>query len=177
MTLRLVSLFVMMTALTGACAPSFEAELNDVEGTQRGVRIPAVPATTTGGDVAVAGGFTLSSTEIAWAKRVNSDVRVHQVKIAVGAGVPNLDFIACARITAAVEGHPETATEIMIYERDDSASVGSVIQVEMPSPVDITTLWTASQTVIGLNIAGHMPAQDWSVDVTLNLSGKINYTY
>jgi hypothetical protein len=45
----------------------------------------------------------------------------------------------------------------------------------MPAPIDITALWSADKTVIELQMAGQLPEQDWTVDVTLTLSGKIKY--
>ena len=47
----------------------------------------------------------------------------------------------------------------------------------MPTPVDITALWSADQTVIELAVAGQLPEQDWTVDVALKLTGKIAYNY
>jgi hypothetical protein len=47
----------------------------------------------------------------------------------------------------------------------------------MPTPIDITTLWSADQTVIELAVDGQLPEQDWTVDVALKLTGKITYNY
>jgi hypothetical protein len=63
----------------------------------------------------------------------------------------------------------------MNYERNEEAPSSSVIDVSIPAPVDITTVWSADKTVIELQLAGQLPEQDWTVDVTLNLSGKITY--
>jgi hypothetical protein len=63
----------------------------------------------------------------------------------------------------------------MDYERNEEAPSSSVIDVNIPAPVDIATVWSADKTVIELQMAGQLPEQDWTVDVTLNLSGKISY--
>jgi len=47
----------------------------------------------------------------------------------------------------------------------------------MPKPIDITLLWSAAATVIELQMAGRLPEQDWSVDVTLKLGGEITYKF
>jgi hypothetical protein len=57
--------------------------------------------------------------------------------------------------------------------RTDELPSSSDIEVTMPTPIDITRLWSADQVVIELQAAGRLPAQDWTVDVTLHLSGKI----
>jgi len=177
MTLRLVSLPLAVLALTSACSPSFDADLPEVEITQRGLRVPAVPAAMATGVVSVPGTFTLSSADTAWAKRMNSEVRVQRVTIVAGAGLPDLDFITCAHMTVATLGRPETVVEIMNFDRGAGAPAASIIQVEIPAPNDITGPWTADQTVIGFELAGQLPTQDWTVDVTLKLSGKITYKY
>jgi hypothetical protein len=45
----------------------------------------------------------------------------------------------------------------------------------MATSIDITTLWSADQAVIELQVAGQLPEQDWTVDLTLILSGKMTY--
>jgi hypothetical protein len=63
------------------------------------------------------------------------------------------------------------------YDRAADAPAGSAIQVDMPAPVDITTAWTADTTIVELDVAGQLPTQDWTIDVTLKLSGRIAYKY
>ncbi len=177
MTIRLFSILPVLGALAGACSPSFEADLTEIEVTQRGLKVAAVPATTAGCDVSVSGSFTLSSSDSAWAKRMNADVRVHHVSIATGGTLPSLDFIRFARMTMAANDLPERATEIMDFVRGENAPSSPVIEVDMPAPLDITTAWTADKTVIAFNVIGQMPTQAWTVDVTLKMSGKITYEY
>jgi hypothetical protein len=177
MTIRLFSILPVLAALAGACSPSFEADLTEIEVTQRGLKVPAVPTTAAGCDVSVAGAFTLSSSEAAWAKGMNSGVRVHNVKVSAGGTLPSLDFIRFARMTMAATTTPERATEIMDFIRGENAPSSPVIEVDIPAPVDITAAWTADKTVITFNVIGQLPTQDWTVDVTLKLSGKITYKY
>ena len=171
MTLRLFSIIPALAAL--ACSPSFEADVPEVDITQRGVKIAGVSGAALAGDTSVTTSFTYSLS--AWAKRMNSDVRVHHVTIAASGSVPNLDFVALARVTAANPASPESTTELLNYDRSEVASPNSDIEVSMPAPIDITTLWSADKAVIELQMAGQLPEQDWTVDVTLTLSGKITY--
>jgi len=177
MTIRPFPILPVLAALAGACSPSFEADLTEIEVTQRGLKVPAVPATAAGCDVSVSGAFTLSSSDTAWAKGMNSGVRVHHVSVAAGGTLPSLDFIRLARMTMADNAVPEGATEIMEFVRGEGAPSSSVIEVDIPAPVDVTAAWTADKTVIAFNVIGQMPTQAWTVDVTLKLSGKITYEY
>ncbi len=177
MKLRLLCNLVLLAASFGACTPSFDADLPGVEITQRGVKVPAAPASPSGGEVAVSGRFTLSSSDAAWTKHMNRSVQVHRLIIAPGGALPSLDFIASAHVTVAPSSSPGNATTILDYEHTADAPVASVIQVDMPAPIDITTAWTADATVVELDVAGQLPVEDWTIDVTLELSGKIAYKY
>jgi hypothetical protein len=177
MTFRLFSAIPVLAAMSSGCSFSFDADLPEVEITQRGLTVPGVPQTTAASDLSVTSSFTLSSSDTAWAKDMNSDVLVHQVKIVASGSLPNLDFIQLARMTVAAPSISGAATDIMDYERGEEAPSSSVIEVSMSAPVDITTPWSADNTIIEVQIAGQLPGQDWTVDVTLTLSGKITYKF
>jgi len=171
MNLRLSSIIPVLAALASGCSPSFEADLPDVEITQRGVKMAGVPETAQVGDASVTSSFTFSLST--WAKRMNSGVFVRQVTITASGSLPNLDFIQLARVTAANPASPQGTTELMNYDRSEGTPSSSAIEASMPTPIDITTLWSADKAVIELQMAGQLPEQDWTVDVTLKLSGKI----
>jgi hypothetical protein len=169
--LRLLSAVSVLAGLFGAC--SFEADLPDVQITQRGVIVPGVPQTTPTSPSSTPSFFPLSSSDVAWAKGMKTDVLVHRVQIAASGSLSTLDFIDCVHVTVAAPS--EGAIPIMDYERNEEAPSSSVIDVNIPAPVNITTVWSADKTVIELQMAGQLPELEWTVDVTLNLSGKITY--
>jgi hypothetical protein len=181
MTLRHFLLIPVLAALNSACLFSVEANVPDVEITQRGVQIPGVPQASLLGDVSVSSSFTLSSDNTAWAKHMNSHVFLRQVTVAATDGVPDLAFIKYAHLTMSSPAAPGATTgattELINYERCDEAEPSSVIQVDMPTPIDITPIWSADQTVIDIAMAGQLPEEDWTVDVTLKVAGKITFKY
>jgi hypothetical protein len=173
MNLRLSSLIPVLASLTSGCSPSFEADLPDIEITQQGLKMAGVPRSEPAGDVSVTSSFAFSSSTTAWAKRLNSGILVHQVKIAPSGNLVGLDFIALARVTASDPARPEGVTELLNYARTEATPPSSDIDVSTPPPIDITALWSAERAVIELQVAGQLPEQEWTVDVTLRLSGKI----
>ncbi len=177
MTFRLCFIVPLLAALASGCAPSFEADVPDFEITQRGLKMPGVPHTAGANDSSVSSSFALSSCNAAWAKRLNSHVRLHQVTINASGSLPNLDFVDLARVTATNPANAESPTELLNYDRDEAAPSGSDIGVSIAVPIDITTLWSAAQAVIELQVAGQLPEQDWTVDLTLRLSGKMTYDF
>jgi hypothetical protein len=174
MNLRLSSIIPTLTALASGCSPSFEADLPDIEITRQGLKMAGVPAAAQVGDVSVTGSFTFSPSTTAWANRLNSEVFLHQVKIAADGSLADLGFIELARVSANDPARPEGATELLNYARTEETLSRSDIEIRMPTPIDITTLWSAEQAVIELQLVGQLPEQDWTLDVTLSLSGKIS---
>ena len=177
MTLRLFPLIPALATLAGACTLSIEADVPEVEVTQRGVKMQGVPKANLIGDVSVTSSFTFSSSNTAWAKRMNSEVFLHHVTVTATSGLSNLDFIKSARLTMTDPATSESTTEIAGYDRCEDAQPSSIIEVSTPEPIDITQLWSADETVIELQMAGRVPEQNWTVDVTLKLAGRITYKF
>jgi hypothetical protein len=177
MKLRLFSTIPVLAALVSGCSPSFEADLPDVEITQHGLKMAGVPAAAQVGDASVTSSFAFSPSTTAWAKRMNSGIFVHQVTIAASGCLADLSFIKVARVTAADPASPGGTTELLNYDRSEGTPSSSAIEASIPAPIDITTLWSADKAVIELQMAGQLPEQDWTVDVTLKLSGKITYEF
>jgi hypothetical protein len=101
MTLRTLPIIPALATLASACTFSVEANIPDVEITQRGLRMPGIPKAKLAGDVSVSSSFTFSSANTAWAKSMNSSVYVRQVEVTASSGVDNLDFIKAAHLTMA----------------------------------------------------------------------------
>ncbi len=72
MTFRVLPLIPLLATLAGACSFSAEADIPEVDVTQHGVVVPGVPIPEWAGDVSVTSSFTYSSSNTAWAKRMNS---------------------------------------------------------------------------------------------------------
>ena len=177
MTLRLFPIIPALATMAGACTLSIEANMPEVEVTQHGVKMQGVPKANLLGDVSVTTSFTFSSSNTAWAKRMNSEVFLHQVSVAATGGLPNLDFVKVAHLTMADSTSSEKTTEIASYDRGENAQSSSIIEVSMPTPIDITPLWAADDTIVELQMAGRLPEKSWTVDVTLKLGGKITYKF
>lgn len=177
MTPRLFPIIPALATLAGACTLSIEANMPEVEVTQRGVKMQGVPKASLLGDVSVTSSFTFSSSNTAWAKRMNSEVFLRQVTVTASGGLSNLDFVHSARLTMSDPAISESTTEIVSYDRGENAPSSSVIEVSMPEPIDVTDVWSAEETVIELQMAGRVPEQSWTVDVTLKLAGRITYKF
>jgi len=163
---------LLLIAMGSGC---FQANLPEVEITQRGLVFAGVPGAAQAGDLTATTSFTYSKTNAEWAKWVNLDVHIHQMTIAASGGVPNLCFIEHATATVAAPSVSTDKIQLLDYDRSQSDSSGWDIEIIRFDPVDITSFWTADRTILELRMTGQLPEQDWTVDVTMTLSGKIAY--
>ena len=177
MTLRPFPVIPVLAALASGCYLSAEADVPEVEITQHGLGMPGVPASKLIGDVSVTSSFTFSPSNTAWAKRMNSQVFVHRATVTATSGLANLDFIKSARLAMTDPAISESTIEIISYDQCENAQSSSIIEVSMPTPIDITPLWAADDTIVELQMAGRLPEKSWTVDVTLKLGGKITYKF
>ena len=177
MTNHCVSILSVAATLTSACSLSVEADIPGVEVTQHAVKVPGVPRLRPTEDVSVSCDFSFSRSNSAWAKSMNSSVLVHLITVRQGQALPNLDFVKSARLTMTDPLRSEATTEVVSYDRAPQAPSSSVIDLSPEAPVDITQLWAADTTILTLDVAGPLPVQDWSVDITLKITGKIMYKY
>jgi len=173
---RLLPILSVVAILTSACSLSVEADIPEVELIQHGVRMPGVDLRRPVGGVSITSEIIFTSSNSAWAKRMNSEVLTHQV-IVTSENLPDLDFVETASL---IMTDPETEglnTEVVRYQRSKGAPSSSVLDVSPENPVDVTQLWSSTKTVIELTMSGAMPAEDWFVTLTLRLSGRIAYKY
>jgi hypothetical protein len=159
-----------------ACALSVEADMPDVEITQHSIRMPGVDVRKSLTDVSITSQFTFTASNSAWAKRMNSEVLAHRVKV-TSDKLPNLDFVKTATLVMVDEESEALQAMIVDYQRPQNAPSSAVLDVSPQEPVDVTQLWSTDKTVIELTMSGDMPAQDWFISLTMNLSGKITYKY
>jgi hypothetical protein len=166
----------LFAVLVSGCYLEAEADMPDVEVTQHGIRMPGVDVRKSVSDVSITSQFTFTSSNSAWAKRMNSEVIAHQVKV-TSETLPNLDFVRSANLVMADTQNENLKTGIVAYQRTQQTPSSSILDVSPAEPVDVTQLWATDNTVIELTMAGDMPAQDWFISMTLKMSGKITFKY
>jgi hypothetical protein len=172
----LVPLLPLLVAMAPACVLSVEADVPEVEITQHGIRMPGVDVRKSLGDVTITSQFTFTSSNSAWAKRMNSEVVAHQVKV-TSDKLPNLDFVRTASLIMADPQTEGRNTMIVDYQRPQDAPSSATLDVSPGEPVDVTQLWSTDKTTIELTMSGDMPAEDWFISLTMGLSGKITFKY
>jgi hypothetical protein len=163
-----------VTAAVASCA-QVEADVPEATVTKKAVSFQGIPGGSQLGEVSTTQTFTLTSDDLSWAKSMNAQVYVVEVKFS-SVGV-DLSFIHDARVIMA-DGAVDSSTppaEIINYERTGAPIASSELSVKTSYPIDVTKLWASKTIVITMQLVGIFPEQAWHADVTLNLGGKISY--
>ena len=176
-TARLVPiLFAALGCAAAGCGISVEADVPDVQVTQRGVVFQGVPGGSLAGDMSMAKSFTQEHGKIDFPDGIDSDVKTLSVSLHASSGVDDLSFIHYLRITMAPDdGSP--GVELGTYEPAPGATVGKEIHLTTLNPINVFAAWNTSKAKFTLEVVGVLPEHDWSGDVTAHFSGKIKYSY
>lgn len=172
-----VTLVLSLATLSAAgCGLSIEAELPDVEVTQRGIVFPGVPGADLPGETSMAKSFSQQHDKIEFRDGIASDVRTLSVTLRATGGVPDLSFISYLRVTMHANDGSE-AIELGVYDPAPGTVVGKEISLTTLNPINIFDAWNTESATFTLEVAGALPTTDWTGDVVVHFSGKVKYTY
>lgn len=176
-THALISISVsLLCAFAAAGCAGVEADVPDVQVTQRGVVFPGVAGGSAAGDMSMAKSFSQEHKKIDFPDGLDSDVRTLIVSLRATGGVADLSFIHYLRVTMAADDGSE-ALELGVYEPAPGATVGDEIKLTTLNPINVFAAWNADRAKFTLVVVGALPEQDWTGDVTAHFSGKLKYTY
>jgi hypothetical protein len=166
---------VLAAALAG-CGIAVEAEVPDIQVTQRGVVFKGVPGASLTGEMAMAKSFAQEHDRIEFPDGLDSEVRTLSVSLRATSGVTDLSFIHYMRITMAADDGSE-AIELGVYEPAPGAVVGDEIRLTTLNPINVFSAWNTDRAKFTLEVVGALPEHDWTGDVTAHFSGRIKYAY
>lgn len=159
--------------LAAGCVAAVEVDVQNVAIIWRGISFDAVPMVLPGGLLAASRACPLGSSNIAWAKQLDANVRALSVRLHGADGIANLDFIQSAIATVTTAKDPAHAVQIMAYQRPSGAASSAEVEATNAEPIDVSGLWSERDALVNLLVAGQLPATPWTVDLTVNVSGQI----
>jgi hypothetical protein len=168
--------FVALAPLSGCV--SVEADFPDVQVVQRGIQFTGVPATAVqegGGDVSTSRSYSQQHSKLELPGDIQPDVRAFAVMLRGTSGVADLSFIHYFRVTMSADG--VAPVELGSYEPTPGAAVGPTIGLTTLNPIDVFDAWTTDQATFTLEIAGALPATDWTGDVIAHFSARARAAY
>jgi hypothetical protein len=154
---------------------SIEAEIPDVEVTQKGLTFTGVPIGGALGDVSMTQTFSQEHDALELPAGLNSEVKALEVSLTARQGISDFGFVHFLRLTMSDDRNNADAVELIDYQRDDSAAPSPVLKMVAANPVDTLAKWKTKSALFTIDVAGSLPEHDWVADITVRLGGKIRY--
>jgi hypothetical protein len=170
----LLAAVALASLAAGGCMLQVEADVPEVEITQHDVAFQAV-APSGGGDVALTQTFTQQHQKLDLPSGLTTEVKAMGVTLTAKSGIENFDFLKNMRLTMSDGVHPPV--ELINYERVEGAPSTNVLTIESANPVNTLEQWRTDSADFALAVAGAMPTNDWTIDVSVRFAGKIVYKY
>ena len=169
--------FAALSAAAAGCGISVEADIPDVQVTQRGIVFPGVPGANLAGDQSMAKSFSQDHGKIEFPEGLDSVVRTFDLSLRATSGVTDLSFIHYLRVTMAPDEGASPAIELGVYEPAAGRRIGNEIHLTTLNPINVFDAWNTDKATFTLEVAGALPEVDWTGDVTAHFSGKVKYSY
>jgi hypothetical protein len=165
----------LVSLTAGGCMLQVEADVPDVEITQHDLVFTGVPAAGSLGDVSLSKSFSQQHQRLDLPSGLTTEVKALSVTLTAKTGITTFDFLQNLRLTMSDGVHDPV--ELINYERDPSAPSTTVLTMPSANPVNTLDEWKTNSATFTVTVAGQLPSQDWTVDLSVDFSGKIKYKY
>jgi hypothetical protein len=108
---------------------------------------------------------------------LDTNLELTRAEFRATSGVTNLDFINRAHVTIA-SGNPESALPTLAVVDCDGDCLADGTTLSVPAGVshDVTEYLRTGSLVVGFDVAGELPQQEWTMDVDVCMRGSVGYT-
>ena len=168
----LLSALITLSSAAG-CALSVEADIPDVEVTQRGLVFTGVAAVA--GEASMSKSYSQEHGKLDLPSGFDSEVKTLSVTLTATGGVADLSFIHHLRVVMTPDGGG-TPIELGTYAPAGAAS-GRSISLTTLNPINILDAWNTESATFTVEIAGALPTTDWTGDVTAHFGATAKYKY
>jgi hypothetical protein len=171
----LLLLLVAMGGALGGCAVSVDAEVPEVEITQRNLTFSGSLSGLVPGDVAMSRSFSQSHSKLLFPAGFTPEVRVLGVMLVAGAGIDDFSFVRLVRVSMSDDSGVRPATEIVNYREAADAQRGPILDIANTAPADVLDQLKTDSATFVVEVAGALPEQDWTMDVSVRLAASLRY--
>jgi hypothetical protein len=169
--------FVLLALAAGAggCMVSVDAEIPNVEVTQKGLSFAGVPVGAALGDVSLTQSFSQTHSKLELPEGLSSEVKALDVSLTAKTGITDFSFVRYLRLTMSDDTNNANAIELFNYEKDPAAAPSAVLKVVSANPLNALEKLKTESALFTIDVAGTLPDHDWTVDITVRFGGSIHY--
>jgi hypothetical protein len=170
------SLMLVAALATLPACPLLDVQVTvpEVCVTYKDVHVDGMP----GGETMIEKMFTVDHLDQAKALAdQGATVQFVHAQIRATSGISSFDFVRQAKLTVASADEASTLPAVEVYDCEDCATSGSVLDVDATSQVDPNPYLASGSLLVTIDLAGQAPADAWTMDVDICMSGTIDRTY
>jgi hypothetical protein len=108
---------------------------------------------------------------------LDAELRFVRAEARVTSGLDSFAFVEAATLTIA-SGDPESTLPTLVVHECTGDCLASGTALELPATVQASAgdYLAGESIIVGVDFAGRAPAQDWTMDIDICVSGKLGYT-
>ena len=169
---RAALLFLALAALPSMGCLGVEADIPDIEVTQKGIAFEGAPVAGIEGSVSTT--YSQKHSKLDLPDGVDPEVKTLSVTITAASGVDDLSFIKHFRVTMAPD---DGGTTVELGTYDQAGNAGSKeITLTTLNPANILDAWKSDSAIFTLEVTGTLPTTAWTVDIAIDFAGSVKYT-
>jgi hypothetical protein len=154
------------------CGVSVEAEVPEIEVTQHDLKFDGVPLAALIGDVSVSQKFSQKHKKLDLPSGLDSTVKALGVTLTAKSGLKDFGFIKNLRLTMSDDVHPPVA---LVEYQQTGAPPSNVLSLQSANPVNTLEQWKTDSATFAVEVAGTLPTEAWSVDLSIQFGGSFKY--
>jgi|tagenome__1003787_1003787.scaffolds.fasta_scaffold20192575_1 hypothetical protein len=163
----------LVALLAEGCGVSVEADAPEVTVTQRDLAFDGVPLAALVGPVSVSRKFSQKHKKLDLPSGLDSEVKALGVTLTAKTGIKDFGFLHALRISMSDDVH--TPVQLVEYEQPAGGAPSSVLEMKSANPVNTLEQWKTDSATFTVEVAGTLPTDAWTVDLTLHFGGSFTY--
>ena len=154
---------------------SIEGDVPEVRMTRHALTIQGMPSEEAG-PVARTVTFSHPYDALQLPDEIQTELRPVSCTLAARDGVDDLSFLmGFSLVISSPASAAPAAQEVFAYSADESAPAGSTLTVAATSSPNVFEYWSTDATEYTLIVYGHLPEQEWTIDVAVDFRGKAKF--
>jgi hypothetical protein len=169
------SLVILLGGAAAGCGISVEADVPEIEVTQHDLAFAGVPVAALIGDVSMTRTFSQEHKKLEMPDGLDTEVKALGITLTTKTGIKDFGFIHNLRLLMSDDVHDPI--ELVDFQQDPTTQASNVLTMSSANPVNTLDQWKTNSATFTVEIAGTLPPQDWTIDLSIRFAGKVKYSY
>jgi hypothetical protein len=164
-----------LTSVFAVGCVSVDASVPEMQLVQSGLEFPGVPPQVVG-EVSTSQSFSYTHDPIELPEGLDSKVRAVGVSLRASQGIEDFSFLRSMKIAISDEVNPSIELATFEHKAGTTDNTGEMLVMNLNREVDTLKLLKTESLGFVVNLSGELPKTNWSMDVLIDMSGKLGFT-